>query len=149
MFLELKIPPALLVIIVAVIMMIQSKLFILPFKSSWLIASGIVLLGIVIIGMAVWQFKKAKTTVNPMTPNQSNKIVNAGIFSVSRNPMYLGMTIILIGMALLFGELISFIWVIGFVLYMTKFQIKPEERILTEKFGDEFKQYCQAVRRWI
>lgn len=106
-------------------------------------------MGVVVIIMATWQFKQAQTTVNPMNPNQSSRIVDTGIFALSRNPMYLGMTVILMGMALFLGELMSFIWVIGFVLYITKFQIKPEERILAEKFGGEFREYCRKVRRWI
>ncbi|MDO4251075.1 MAG: isoprenylcysteine carboxylmethyltransferase family protein [Moraxella sp.] len=149
MFLELKIPPVMLVMMTAFIMAVQAQFSVITIALPWQIAISVMALGMMIITMAVWQFKQAKTTVNPMTPNQSNKIVNTGIFSVSRNPMYLGMTIILIGVAIYLGELMAFIWVIGFVLYMTKFQIKPEERILSEKFGDEFKQYCQAVRRWI
>lgn len=149
MFLELKIPPVILVMITAFIMAVQAQFPVITIALPWHIAASVMALGAVIIIMAVWQFKQAKTTVNPMTPNQSNKIVNIGIFAVSRNPMYLGMTIILIGVAIYLGELMAFVWVIGFVLYMTKFQIKPEERILSEKFGDEFRQYCQTVRRWI
>lgn len=149
MSLELKIPPVVLVVITALMMAIQAQLTIFPFKSSWLIASSVIAFGFVMIAMAVWQFKKEQTTVNPLNPNQSSQIVNTGIFAVSRNPMYVGMTIILIGIAMGLGEWMCFIWIIGFVLYMTKFQIKPEERILADKFGNEFIQYCQRVRRWL
>ncbi|WP_049237534.1 methyltransferase family protein [Moraxella canis] len=149
MSLELKIPPVILMVIVAIVMTVQAQFSIMPFRLPWLIAGGIAILGCGIIGMAVWQFQQAKTTVNPLNPNQSRQIVNTGIFAISRNPMYAGMAVILISVAVFLGEFSVFIWVAGFILYMTRFQIKPEERILTKNFGDDYTRYCKKVRRWI
>lgn len=148
-FLELKIPPVLLVGICVAMMIIQSKFPILHLPASWMIANLIMTCGAIIIGLAVVQFRHAKTTVNPMNPNQSNQVINTGIFAVSRNPMYFGMALILAGLAIGIGDIFVWFWVFAFIFYITQFQIKPEERILTQKFGNEFIQYCQQVRRWI
>lgn len=149
MNLELKIPPVLVVIITAVIMLALAQIPMLKLISSWVAAVLFMLIGGMVIVMAVTQFAKAKTTVNPMNPSDSSQIVAKGIFSVSLNPMYVGMVLILSGLAMGLGSLLVWLMIIGFVLYMTYFQIKPEERILAEKFGDDYRQYCAKVRRWV
>ena len=149
MNLELKIPPVIVVIITAVIMLALAQIPMLKLMSSWAVAVLFMLIGGMVIVMAVAQFAKAKTTVNPMNPNDSSQIVAKGIFSVSRNPMYVGMVLILSGLAMGLGSLLAWLMIIGFVLYMTYFQIKPEEQILAEKFGDDYVQYCAKVRRWV
>lgn len=149
MNLELKIPPVLVVIITAVIMLALAQIPMLKLISSWVAAVLFMLIGGMVIVMAVTQFTKAKTTVNPMNPNDSSQIVATGIFAISRNPMYVGMALILLGLAMGLGSLLVWLMIIGFVLYMTYFQIKPEERILAEKFGDDYRQYCAQVRRWV
>ena len=149
MNLELKIPPVLVVIITAVIMLALAQISMLKLISSWAAAVLSMLIGGLVIVMAVTQFAKAKTTVNPMNPSDSSQIVAKGIFSVSLNPMYVGMVLILSGLAMGLGSLLAWLMIIGFVLYMTYFQIKPEERILAEKFGDDYRQSCAQVRRWV
>lgn len=149
MNLELKIPPVLVVIITTVIMLALAQIPIPRLMSSWVVAVLFMLIGGMVIVIAVTQFAKAKTTVNPMNPNDSSQIVAKGIFSVSRNPMYVGMVLILSWLAMGLGLLLAWLMIIGFVLYMTYFQIKPEERILAEKFGDDYVQYCAKVRRWV
>ena len=63
--------------------------------------------------------------------------------------MYLGMTLLLFGWAIFLSNFLAFALIPLFVVYITQFQIKPEEKILTEIFGDEFLQYKKQVRRWI
>ena len=105
--------------------------------------------GLAIIIVAALNFKAAKTTVNPMKPSQASSLVIVGVFKISRNPMYLGLLIIISAWALYLGNVLSFAVLPVFVLYITNFQIKPEEEALVEIFGDEFEQYCSSVRRWI
>ncbi len=113
-------------------------------KLSILVA----LLGSGIMGLAIGRFFKVGTTTNPHHPEQASQLVVTGIFNYSRNPMYLGMLIILLAGLIRFGNPINIIPIIGFFMTITQWQIKPEEEILTQKFGDEYKSYCQRVRRW-
>ena len=79
-----------------------------------------------------------------------NTLVTSGVFGYSRNPMYLAMALALLGIGFIVGKVILAVLVaIGFVSYLTKFQILPEERLLADLFGAEYRQYCQQVRRWV
>lgn len=102
------------------------------------------------IGLAgVSAFRKASTTVNPLTPAASSSLVVTGIFQWSRNPMYLALLLVLIGWGIYLANLFSLLMASGFVAYMNRFQIQPEERALEEKFGTEFTLYRQKVRKWL
>ena len=151
-FLELKIPPVVLVILVAILMWAGAAYLPqvnvqIPFQSfvGWIIAFW----GIAVCALGVLEFKKAKTTVNPTKPQSSSALVKSGIYRCTRNPMYLGFLLILMGLAIITANLVSFLTLPAFVLYMNQFQIKPEERALTLIFDDEFRAYCSSVRRWI
>jgi len=94
-------------------------------------------------------FRKDETTVNPLSPEQATKLVSDGIFKYSRNPMYLGMVFVL-GSIAVFFNLIGGIILIGlFCVYITKFQIIPEERVMEDLFSHDFEQYIKSTRRWI
>jgi protein-S-isoprenylcysteine O-methyltransferase Ste14 len=151
-FLEMKIPPAALVIIVALSMWLAASYvtgfeFHFPFQSVVALVLG--LLGIIACILGILEFKRAKTTVNPTKPQSASSLVRTGIYRQSRNPMYLGFFLLLAGWATATANTLSFIGLPAFVIYMNRFQIKPEERALTSIFGDEFKEYCCTVRRWI
>lgn len=107
------------------------------------------LTGAALILSAGYYFKKAKTTVNPIYPDAATQLVIQGIYRYSRNPMYLGFVLLLCAWGLFLGDLITFIVIPAFILIITYFQIIPEERALTEKFGEAYKQYLVTVRRWI
>ena len=150
--LELKVPPLVLVIIAAVSMWTAGRLvrefhFQFPFLS--LVGWSFGLLGIVVCTLGVAEFKRAKTTVNPTKPQTSSSLVRSGIYRQTRNPMYLGFLLILTGWATSTGTMLSFIGLPAFVLYMNRFQIKPEERALSSIFGYEFIEYRNKVRRWV
>lgn len=105
-------------------------------------------LGFLILAAALYQFKKAQTTVDPLNPDKASTLVSKGIFNYTRNPMYLAMLLLLIAFGLKLGNAFNTILAAGFVYYMNHFQIKHEEDALTKKFGKEYKLYCKAVRRW-
>lgn len=105
--------------------------------------------GIVVELASVFGFIKARTTVDPINLSHSSELVTTGLYKVSRNPMYLGMLLLLIAWALFLTNLFCILSVIGFVIVMNEIQIKPEERALEEIFGDEFLSYKNRVRRWI
>ena len=91
----------------------------------------------------------AKTTVSPIKPQASSKLVNSGIYRISRNPMYLGFLIILIGIAAYLSNLFSLLLCPFFVMYMNRFQIRPEERSLKSFFGKDYINYKIRTRRWL
>ena len=108
----------------------------------------LVVLGFLIITVAIFQFRKAKTTTDPLNPEKANHMVTGGIFNYTRNPMYLGMLLFLIAFGLRLGNAFNVLLAAGFVYYMNHFQIKLEERALTERFGKAYLSYLKAVRRW-
>jgi protein-S-isoprenylcysteine O-methyltransferase Ste14 len=97
----------------------------------------------------VARFRKAKTTIDPLNPEKAKQLVVAGVFSLSRNPMYLGMALIAIAWAIYLANPWSFIGVLGFVLFINRFQITPEERAMDKLFGDQYAKYKDTVRRWV
>jgi len=102
-----------------------------------------------IIGfISLLQFFKSKTTVDPTDPAKASKLVTSGIYQYSRNPMYLGLLLVLLAWGLWLGNAFNVLLAAGFVAYMNKFQIAPEEETLLKMFDKEYKQYCTLVRRW-
>lgn len=110
--------------------------------------SIIIGIAMAIIIAAVISFRQANTTVDPTAPEKSSRLVQTGIFAFSRNPMYLGFSLILLALAIYIQTLAAFILLIVFVRYLHYFQIKPEERMLSQLFGQEYIDYCKRVRRW-
>lgn len=111
-----------------------------------------VVLGILatLIGsLSLWAFYQAKTTINPHRLDATSALVQNGIFCFSRNPMYLSLAILLIAFALWRGNLWALSVLPLFLGYIQIFQILPEERMLTEKFGQDYQDYCARVRRWV
>jgi protein-S-isoprenylcysteine O-methyltransferase Ste14 len=113
------------------------------------IALTILLVAVLIAFCAVWSFKQAQTTISPTKPQKSAVLVTTGLFKYSRNPMYAAVALSLVALTVYLGDALSLTGVVAFVLYITEFQIKPEERILKEKFGVPYKTYLSSVRRWI
>lgn len=118
----------------------------IPFPWS-LLGIAPLALGCVLNMLADGAFKRHETTVKPF--EESHALVTSGVFRFTRNPMYLGMTLILAGTAVLFGSLTPWIVVFAFAALMDRVFIGPEERMLEETFGDVFDEYRQRVRRWV
>jgi protein-S-isoprenylcysteine O-methyltransferase Ste14 len=98
---------------------------------------------------AFLQFRQAKTTINPMKPHETSALVTDGFFAWSRNPIYVADTLVLLAIALLVANALACLFVPLFVAYMDRFQIRPEERALRARFGDEYERYRAKVRRWL
>jgi protein-S-isoprenylcysteine O-methyltransferase Ste14 len=150
--LDLKVPPAAVVALTAALMWLGARAlpssdFHLPGRPY---AVGVfVLAGALLALLGVVSFKRARTTVNPMSPGSSSALVTSGIYRLTRNPMYLGFLLILAGWAAWLSNALAFAPLPGFVLYLDSFQIRPEERALAARFGREFSGYTARVRRWI
>jgi protein-S-isoprenylcysteine O-methyltransferase Ste14 len=119
------------------------------FPGHQVLAVAALVAGLLISAAGVVQFRQARTTVNPMTPDASSSLVVAGIYRWTRNPMYLGFLVALIGIASWLASPAALLVLPFFVLYMNRFQIVPEERALAARFGASFEQYRRSVRRWL
>ncbi|MEO9461210.1 MAG: isoprenylcysteine carboxylmethyltransferase family protein [Marinomonas sp.] len=121
----------------------------IQFGGQSLVSIIIAVLGVMLITAAAVQFKKHATTINPFSPEKTSSVVQNGVFAISRNPMYLGMLLILSGTACFLGNPLNVAVLIGFVAFINVAQISPEEAVLQTKFGKEYTAYLKAVRRWI
>jgi protein-S-isoprenylcysteine O-methyltransferase Ste14 len=150
--LELKVPPLVLVLLLAVAMWFVARQ--LPSSSIFVpwhhfLAATISCFGILFVLAGGYAFRKAKTTVNPTKPIATSSIVSSGVYRLSRNPMYVGALLALAGWAVFLSNAVPFLFLPAFVMYMNRFQILPEERALSSKFGTEYETYKQSVRRWL
>ncbi len=110
---------------------------------------GLAIIGIVIDVLSMRLFFQHNTTVNPHNPSKSEQLVTSGIYQYSRNPMYVGMALLLTAVGIWIGNWMVVPALLLFVWFLTRFQIIPEEEILREKFGEAYGDYCMKVRRWI
>jgi len=146
----LKIPPPILALILVTSVYFSSKkleLIYLPYRDT--ISIIILSIGFLILINPIFKFIKSKTTVNPIKFNNVNRLVTSGIYKYSRNPMYLGMMIIIISTTIFYLNFYSTITPLIFYLWINRFQIKREENFLTEKFGKEYLSFKTKTRRWI
>ena len=151
--LELKIPPPLVAATVAGAMVAVSvwlpQVLALPPGVRVGAALALAVVGACFDVAGLLAFRKAKTTANPMTPNRSAAVVSTGVYRITRNPMYLGLALILLGLALYLASPWALLGPLVFGAFITRFQIQPEERALTARFGAAYTAYCARVRRWL
>ena len=150
--LELKVPPPAVALVTGVLMWLVSRAapalgFVFPARN--LFAIILAAAGVVTAISGVVTFWRAKTTVNPTKPHSSSSLVIWGIYTVTRNPMYLGLLLELTAWAIFLSNALAFLFLPAFVLYINRFQIAPEESALTSLFGQEFVAYKSRVRRWL
>ena len=99
--------------------------------------------------LAITQFLKARTTVNPLKPDKASELVTGGIYRISRNPMYVSLAGLLISLAIWLGQPLGLPFIAVFIVSMNKWQISPEEKVLSAKFGARYDEYCRSVPRWL
>lgn len=122
----------------------------LPLSGPWRVLGGAVLLaGLALMLWAAASFRRARTTLDPRTPGRASTLVNGGPFAISRNPMYLGMALMLAGWAVLLAVPAGLAGVAVFVLWIDRRQIPPEEAAMRQLFGADYAAYCARVRRWV
>tara|TARA_Y100001954_G_C15653006_1_gene523676 strand:- start:9 stop:455 length:447 start_codon:yes stop_codon:yes gene_type:complete len=143
------IPPPIVTFICALLIYLSKPIFPeLIIKYSNQISLVFLIFGLVIIIISFQRFKKEKTTINPINIEKASSLVTGGIFKYSRNPMYLGMLLILISITIRFN-IYGGILIVGFFVYfITYFQILPEEKAMLKLFGDDFINYKNKTRRW-
>jgi len=151
-FLELKLPPVLVGAVVFALQWMMAEMvpaWNLSIPMGRFFAIFFVALGLCVALYGVISFRLASTTVNPHTPHKTSALVCSGLYSRTRNPMYLGMALVLSGWAVYLANPLSLGGIPLFIAYMNAFQIEPEERHLMERFPDEFDSYRAKTRRWI
>ncbi|MDH1265327.1 isoprenylcysteine carboxylmethyltransferase family protein [Pseudomonas sp. GD03944] len=151
MGLDHRVPPVLVVLLWALLMAFLAWPEGLATPPLWRlgIAGLVALLGGALCLAGVLSFRRAQTTVNPLAPSNASALVASGVYRYSRNPMYLGFAIMLLAWAIFLGVPQAVLGVVGFVIYMNRFQIAPEEQALQQRFGEAFSRYRQQVRRWL
>lgn len=144
-------PPVVMLLVGAMIWGLARLVPQFAFDSSpqWPLVALFAAAGLVLELLPVLRFSRARTTVNPMRPQTSAHLVVDGLNRYSRNPMYLGQLLLLLAWSVSLGNTIAFLLLPVFPLYITRFQILPEERALAARFGDEYAAYRARVRRWL
>ncbi|MEC8615613.1 MAG: isoprenylcysteine carboxylmethyltransferase family protein [Bacteroidota bacterium] len=146
----IKIPPPILVIILTSLVYFSStklELIYLPYRQ--IVSVIILIIGLIVIVSPVVDFIKSKTTINPVKFKNVNRLVTTGIYRYSRNPMYLGMILIIISTTVYYLNFLSVFSPLIFYIWINKFQINREEIFLEDKFGSEYLKYKSKTRRWI
>ena len=116
---------------------------------AWLAVAVLVTTGLAFDVLGIMAFRASRTTVNPLKPERASALVTGGVYRVTRNPMYVGMVFLLLAWAVYLSAVLPFAGIVVFILYITRFQIQPEERVLERLFGDEYATYATRVRRWL
>jgi protein-S-isoprenylcysteine O-methyltransferase Ste14 len=150
--LELRIPPDAVALVVAVGMWGASLAvpsFSLPVAVRASAGAILVVVGLCVVQAGGVSFRRARTTVDPTKPGSASALVVSGVYRFTRNPMYLGMTLVLLGWGAFLLNALAFALVAVFVVYISRFQITPEERALSALFGAEYASYQARVRRWL
>lgn len=151
-FLENKIPPPLVAIIIAAVMWVLSKFtstLVLSATIKYSLIVGFVFTGIFFALSGAVSFRLAKTTVNPLKPDTASALVTTGIYQFTRNPMYVGFVAFLLAWASYLGTVWGIGLIVVYIAYIQCFQIMPEERALTKIFKGEFIEYKAQVRPWL
>ena len=148
----MHIPPPL--IMAAGLVVLLAADFYLPGLSiaapgQGIIAAAFVIAGFAIAGVALASFLRAKTTFNPVDLEKSSALVTGGLYAFTRNPMYLGLALVLTGAGIGMGTLVTPFVVAALVLILNEVQIAPEEEALEKRFGEDYRAYKDRVRRWI
>lgn len=151
--LELKVPPVVVWLVAAAGVWTVDRLLpsaSIAFPAQRWAALAVAVAGAAIAVRGVLVFRRHGTTVHPNRPERASTVVTGDVFSLTRNPMYLGLCLALLGWAVGVGSpLGALLFLPAFVVYLTEFQIKPEERALRTNFGDDYERYLSSVRRWL
>jgi protein-S-isoprenylcysteine O-methyltransferase Ste14 len=149
---QLKIPPAVQLVIAAGLMWglaeLTPDLGLDRDLRTWLYR-GLTVLGGLVVVRGWWDFRRARTTVDPTRPHKASSLVVTGAYRFSRNPMYLGFLALLLGWAAFLDNAYSLVALPVIVISLTQLQIKPEEGALQARFGADWEDYARRVRRWI
>jgi protein-S-isoprenylcysteine O-methyltransferase Ste14 len=147
-----KIPPPVILLLSGIAMWFiahSEYAFTIANPFALIMAIPLAAVGIFVSASAIRQFKTAETTISPLQPDSATSLVHNGIFAKTRNPMYVGLFLILLGWAVWLQSASNLGVLLAFFLWLNELQIKPEEAALRKVFGQGYIDYCKRVRRWI
>jgi protein-S-isoprenylcysteine O-methyltransferase Ste14 len=150
--LEHRIPPPIVAAIIGAAMWAVSRItpaLRIEGRLRFALAAAFAGFGFCVSAMGMMAFRRARTTINPVKVEEASSIVTSGVYCRTRNPMYVGLSSLLLGWAVYLAAPWAIFGPVLFVLFTTRFQIVPEERVLTSKFGSEYTDYQARVRRWL
>lgn len=147
-FLNLKIPPLLLLVFFLFLQAVTVPRVLERSGWQWWAACAVLVVSGVLALAAVKAFRRVHTTVDPRQPQSSSTLLTEGVYAWTRNPMYLAFAGVLLAQTIYLGWPVGVLWVVVFVVYLTEWQIKPEEAALIERFGEVYCAYLKKVRRW-
>jgi len=151
-WLEHRIPPPIVLLITAAMMWIIARTtYVAPLNQGirYVTTAILFVIGVSVVLLAMFRFRRAGTTINPVEIERASSLVTSGIFQLTRNPMYLGLCIVLTGVAVLLSAPWALLGLAIFVLFISRFQIQPEEGAMRTRFGNAYDEYCRRTRRWI
>ncbi|WP_114418700.1 methyltransferase family protein [Marinospirillum perlucidum] len=151
-FLEKRIPPLLVTAFFILLLGLLDQVtpeFAVYNLVRWLVAGLLLALGGYFALAGVLCFRRAQTTFDPCNPEKTSCLVTTGVYRITRNPMYLGFACILAA----WGVYLASPWLLLvlplFLVYIHRFQIQPEERLLQTRFSEEFQAYRERVPPWL
>ena len=150
--LELKVPPPAVALLLAAAMWFASRFG--PSLNVPLLARSVAFGVLAVAGAGLGlagnlAFRRSRTTANPFQPQQTSSLVTTEVYRFTRNPMYLGLLVVLLGWAAFLCSAFALLGPVAYVAYVARFQIVPEERLLLAKFGAAYAEYVARVRRWL
>ena len=149
-YIKTKFPPPLVALTFGFLINYTKNIFPkIEIKNEIIFGSFMIISGLIIILSAIILFKKYKTSITPLNPSNATKLITDGIYKFSRNPMYLGLLLVLSGISIILNPIGGFFFISLFILYLNFMQIIPEENAMVDLFKDEFLEYKKNVRRWI
>ncbi len=151
-WLEARVPPPVVVLLAAAVIWGLRRAFpelglFIPGRRA--IYWTLLALGLLVVAAGILSFRRARTTVNPMKPDNASSLVTSGIYRFTRNPMYVGDVLILLAVVVFFSNPLGLAGVVLFIAWMNLLQIPAEERALRARFGDAYNAYRARVRRWV
>lgn len=150
--LEARIPPPLVTLLIGLSM--GAAAFVTPQVEvpdlvRYAAAGTVAAVGAAMGGAAFAAFGRARTTINPVAIEGASSLVTGGVYRLSRNPMYVGLCALLLTLAILLARPWLLVGPLIFFVFITRFQIVPEERVMRAKFGGAYDAYRARVRRWL
>lgn len=147
--LDLKVPPAVVagLAVVAQGLLTRRRRRTTPIGAA--VAASLAAAGVAVGVRGIVGFQRARTTIHPQRPEESTALVTDGVYARTRNPMYVAMGLGLFGVAAFTGRAVALLPIVGYVAWLDRFQVQPEERVLAERFGEVYDDYRQHVRRWV
>lgn len=148
--LETRIPPPVVLLAIGIAMALLAGPAGTRPPAAWLALAGVLLVAGMAVNAAGFRaIRRAGSTIDPIHPDAASVLVSHGVFRFSRNPMYVGFTLMLAAWAAWLPSAAAWLGPLLFVAYVDRFQIRPEERALTARFGAAYTAYAAQVRRWL